>query len=207
MQNQQKAGIAQTKAATAQMYVDMQAIDPSEVRKKLADSAEFDVESMLDDYTPEELEANAPKGEEGGEGGDPMAAMMGGATEGAPGGEMPVGMPPEGGQMPAEQVSNAEGNTEPDGNAPVAAPDATRLPQDMTEGNAPERPGEAEKRAEKQQAEEIPAKPVPVDNGPIGRTETQSGKKEEENEDGEGLSDRKKYGGVGVLVVADVQTV
>ncbi len=52
---QTKAATQQTKAATAQTYVDMQAIDPSEVRKKLADSEEFDVESMLDDYDEEDL--------------------------------------------------------------------------------------------------------------------------------------------------------
>lgn len=45
-----KAQIQQTKATTTQIYVDMQAIDPSEVRKKLADSEEYDVENMLDEY-------------------------------------------------------------------------------------------------------------------------------------------------------------
>lgn len=37
------------KAQTAQMYVDMQALDPSEVRKGLAKSGEFDVETLIDD--------------------------------------------------------------------------------------------------------------------------------------------------------------
>lgn len=36
----------------------MEAIDPSEVRKKLADSEEFDVESMLDEYDDEDLFPN-----------------------------------------------------------------------------------------------------------------------------------------------------
>ena len=47
-----RAQIQQTKAQTAQVYIDMQAIDPTEVRKKLADSEEFDVENMLDEYDP-----------------------------------------------------------------------------------------------------------------------------------------------------------
>ena len=44
-----------TRAQTAQIYVNMQAIDPSEVRQKLADSEEFDVEAMLDEYDDDEL--------------------------------------------------------------------------------------------------------------------------------------------------------
>ena len=69
--DQQNASVEQTRAATAQIYVDMGALDPSEVRKKLAEDDTFDVETMLDDYTEEELEENAPKQQ------DPMAAMMG----------------------------------------------------------------------------------------------------------------------------------
>ena len=46
----QKAQVAQTNANTASVYVQMQAIDPSEVRKKLADDGEFSIETMLDDY-------------------------------------------------------------------------------------------------------------------------------------------------------------
>lgn len=57
---QQKAQTEQVKAQTAQIYVGMEAIDPSEVRSKLADSDEFDVESMLDEYTDEEIEAGMP---------------------------------------------------------------------------------------------------------------------------------------------------
>ena len=81
---QQRATTAQVRAQTAQAYVDMQVLDPSEVRKKLAESEEFDVETMLDDYTPKELEENAPKGEP--EGGDPMGGMMGGMPGGEPSG-------------------------------------------------------------------------------------------------------------------------
>lgn len=53
-----KAQIQQVKAQTAQIYIQMEAIDPSEVRKKLADSEEFDVESMLDEYDDEDLFSN-----------------------------------------------------------------------------------------------------------------------------------------------------
>ena len=46
---QAKANIQQIKASTAQIYMENQVIDPSEVRKKLAASEEFDIETMLDD--------------------------------------------------------------------------------------------------------------------------------------------------------------
>ena len=99
----QKAQLAQTNANTANVYVQMQAIDPQEVRNKLASDGEFDIETMLDDYTDEELEENNPANKQQE---DPMAAMMGmmggGAPEGgAPGGAMPSGEP-EGGMMPSE---------------------------------------------------------------------------------------------------------
>ena len=88
---QQKAQAQLARAQVAQAYVQMQALDPTEVRKSLAKSDDFDVETMLDDYTEEELEELAPKG-----GDDPMAAVMGGmgggAPRGAPGG-LPGGLP------------------------------------------------------------------------------------------------------------------
>lgn len=94
--DQQKASIAQTKAATAQMYIDMQVLDPSEVRNKLAEDEEFDIETMLDDYTPEELEENAPAGD------DMMGGMMGGMP--GMGGMPPMGGGPDmGGGSPEEQ--------------------------------------------------------------------------------------------------------
>lgn len=49
-----RAQIQQTKAATAQICTDMQAIDSTEVRRKLADSDEFEVETMLDEYYPDD---------------------------------------------------------------------------------------------------------------------------------------------------------
>lgn len=102
----QKAQVAQTNANTANVYVTMQAIDPSEVRKKLADDGEFDIESMLDDYTDEELEENDPANKQ-----DPMAAMMGMmGQQGAPDGANPQ-EPPQMGQDIHEQ-----------GNEPKTAP-------------------------------------------------------------------------------------
>ena len=83
---QQKAQAALARAQVAQAYVQMQVISPEEVRKSLAESDEFDVETMLDGYTPEELEENAPQPQEQ----DPMAAMLGG---GAAPGAIPGGVP------------------------------------------------------------------------------------------------------------------
>ena len=141
----QKAQVESARAQTASAYVQMQAIDPSEVRKKLADEGEFDVEMILDEYTEEELEENAPKPQEGGE--DPMAAMMGGGG----GGENPLaammgGQAPEG-EPEAEQETPPKKETpkppkpekeleqklrhKTEGNSPDAAPEATKLPEDM----------------------------------------------------------------------------
>lgn len=107
----QKAQVAQTNANTANIYVQMQAVDPSEVRKKLADDGDFSIETMLDDYTDEELEENDPANKQ-----DPMAAMMGmmgGAPEGGkPGGavEAPEGVPevPDDTVMPEEAKAPAK---------------------------------------------------------------------------------------------------
>jgi len=50
-----KASTQQTKAATAQTYVDMGALDPKEVRKALAADEEFMVEDILDELDEVEL--------------------------------------------------------------------------------------------------------------------------------------------------------
>ncbi len=84
--------------------MDKQAIDPTEVRKKLADSDEFDVESMLDEYDDEDL----------------FAGM-----EDQTGGDVPTGGNPE--------EMNPGGAAGTEGEAPEAAPAATKLPQDMSE--------------------------------------------------------------------------
>ena len=194
---QTKAATQQTKAATAQIYVGMQAIDPQEVRKKLADSDEFDVETMLDEYDEEELEANMPQqgGEEGGMPGAPGGGMPGMPGGGAPGGAIPQMGAPEAGQPQAEPVqaglskepeakpqepaaSEAGGqvkeapkeaekvSVEPHdkdtgGNAPAAAPAASKLPEDMSKAEkAKAEEGKEEKPAKQEEPEkqEQPAK-------------------------------------------------
>ncbi|MBQ4196341.1 MAG: DUF1073 domain-containing protein [Bacteroidales bacterium] len=130
----QKAQVESTKANTAVALVGAQILDPDEVRKEYAEADEFDIDTMLDEYTPEELEENSPKNQQGGE--DPMAAMMGGGG-GNPMAAMMGGGAPEGGgpKPPADSETRQppQGN-KPEGTtskAPEAAPNATKLPQDM----------------------------------------------------------------------------
>lgn len=99
------AQIALTKAQTTQVYVDMQAIDPSEVRKKLADSDEFVVEQILDEVEDDvSLEDIIMSTEE----------EMNGAQYGT-----------------EESVEEHKIDKPNNGRAPIAAPNATRLPEDM----------------------------------------------------------------------------
>lgn len=108
------------RAQTAQIYVGMQAIDPSEVRQKLADSEEFDVEAMLDEYDDDELFPAT----------DPVDA------QGQPVQPSDVTGLFEQSDFAAygQDVSVEEHNADPEtgGNAPAAAPAATKLPQDMS---------------------------------------------------------------------------
>lgn len=76
---QTRATVSQIKAQTAQIYVDMGALDPKEVRCGLADEGDFDIEKMLDDLPEEDLmtgwedqpaPSNAESEEE--QGGDPL---------------------------------------------------------------------------------------------------------------------------------------
>ena len=112
------------RAQTAQLYVNMQAIDPSEVRQKLADSEEFDVEAMLDEYDddelfPEQIAEESPVDAQG----QPVQPDTGTSIF-------------EQGDLAeyAQNVSVEEHNADPGsgGNAPAAAPAATKLPQDMS---------------------------------------------------------------------------
>lgn len=127
---QKKAQTQQTKAQTAQIYVDMQAIDPSEVRKKLADSEEFDVENMLDEYDDEELfQEQEPQI-------DPITGQPIPQPEGS---EVPPGVQgkiTEQGELAGygEGVDIEKHNTDPgtEGSVSTAAPAATKLPQDMS---------------------------------------------------------------------------
>lgn len=118
---QQKASTQLTKAQAAQAYVSMEAIDPSEVRKKLADSDEFDVETMLDelDDDDEDLFSDMPE------------------LEGEAGSQNPVEQnTAEKTADYAEGTSVGEHETDPGKNgsaSPASAPAATKLPQDMSE--------------------------------------------------------------------------
>ena len=157
----QKASIEQTRAATAQIYVAIQAIDPSEVRAKLADSDEFDVETMLDEYDDDYLFGpELPEGLEYLSEEDQQKAMqeygpkekkngphrpMPQEGQGGEGGGQPGGAPPDmgggdpmaammagmGGAAPSGEEKNTDPGTE--GSASTAAPAATKLPQDMSE--------------------------------------------------------------------------
>ena len=116
--DQKRAQTQLTRAQTAQLYIDKQVIDPSEVRAKLADSEEFDVENMLDEYDDEDLFPDEPA--EGGQvSGDVGQNIF------------------EQGQFAdyAEGTSTEEHKKDPggDGEAPAAAPAATKLPQDMSD--------------------------------------------------------------------------
>lgn len=116
--DQKRAQTQFTRAQTAQLYIDKQVIDPSEVRAKLADSEEFDVENMLDEYDDEDLFPD-----ESAEG-DPVSGDVGQSIF-------------EQGQFAdyAEGTSTEEHKKDPggDGEAPAAAPAATKLPQDMSD--------------------------------------------------------------------------
>ena len=119
---QKKAATAQVRAQTAQIYVDMQAIDPTEVRRKLADSSEFDVETLLDEYEDED---------------ELMAAYTGEVAPGA----NPVSIFESGEFAPyAQGVDINAHTTDPgsEGSAPANAPAATKLPQDMSAEEAAE---------------------------------------------------------------------
>lgn len=127
--DQRKAATQLTKAQTVQAYVSMEAIDPSEVRKKLADSDEFDVETMLDEYEDDEdLFSNmqAMEGEAGSQ-----TPAEGQSTE-----QASAAPAEEGAADYAEEVDVKEHDTDPGKNgsaSPAAAPAATKLPQDMSE--------------------------------------------------------------------------
>ena len=127
-----KAQIQQTKAATAATYLQAEVLDPSEIRRKLADSDEFDVETVLDEYDdPEEL---FPGEEINPETGIPFPKEEP-AQPGMPGAEGAQTPEQAGGSAPTAEVGGTEKETDPgtEGSAPANAPAATKLPQDMSE--------------------------------------------------------------------------
>ena len=113
-----------TRAQTAQIYVNMQAIDPSEVRQKLADSEEFDVEAMLDEYDDDELFPEQIATE------NPVDAQGQPVQPGTGTSIFEDGNFAEYVQDVSVEEHNAD--LETGGNAPAAAPAATKLPEDMS---------------------------------------------------------------------------
>ena len=140
----QKAQVSASKAQTTAALIQAQVIDPQEARREYAKDEEYDIDTMLDDYSEEELEENAPANkQQGGEdqmgsGGDnPFAALMGGGAPDAPKGQETPGEKAAKEKTPADekQKQDAEGAHRKvkslKGNSPDAAPEATKLPQDM----------------------------------------------------------------------------
>lgn len=144
--DQKRAQTQFTRAQTAQLYIDKQVIDPSEVRAKLADSEEFDVENMLDEYDDEELFPDEPAE------GDPVSGDVGQNifeqgqfADYAKGVDLKKAIEDPSllnremldklSAKYAEGTSTEEHKKDPggDGEAPTAAPAATKLPQDMSD--------------------------------------------------------------------------
>jgi len=105
-----KASTALIKAQTVQIYRDMEVIDSIEIRKKLADSGEFEIDTILDEYEDDEELLAAYTGQE--------------EDHGSFAGHYPMGT----------EVDIEPHETDPGtkGSAPANAPAATKLPQDMS---------------------------------------------------------------------------
>ena len=144
--DQKRAQTQFTRAQTAQLYIDKQVIDPSEVRAKLADSEEFVVENMLDEYDDEDLFPDEPAE------GDPVSGDVGQNifeqgqfADYAKGVDLKKAIEDPSllnremldklSAKYAEGTSTEEHKKDPggDGEAPTAAPAATKLPQDMSD--------------------------------------------------------------------------
>lgn len=144
--DQKRAQTQFTRAQIAQLYIDKQVIDPSEVRAKLADSEEFDVENMLDEYDDEDLFPDEPAE------GDPVSGDVGQNifeqgqfADYAKGVDLKKAIEDPSllnremldklSAKYAEGTSTEEHKKDPggDGEAPTAAPAATKLPQDMSD--------------------------------------------------------------------------
>ena len=144
--DQKRAQTQFTRAQTAQLYIDKQVIDPSEVRAKLADSEEFDVENMLDEYDDEDLFPDEPAE------GNPVSGDVGQNifeqgqfADYAKGVDLKKAIEDPSllnremldklSAKYAEGTSTEEHKKDPggDGEAPTAAPAATKLPQDMSD--------------------------------------------------------------------------
>lgn len=112
-----RAQIEQAKATTLQTYVSMEVIDPSEIRRKLADSGDLEIDTILDEYDDEEDLLAAYAGEESPD----IDPMQGISTKGD--------FEQYGTGVDIEEHATDPGAT---GSAAANAPAATKLPQDMT---------------------------------------------------------------------------
>ena len=144
--DQKRAQTQFTRAQTAQLYIDKQVIDPSEVRAKLADSEEFDVENMLDEYDDEDLFPDEPaEGDPGSGDVGQNIFEQGQFADYAKGVDLKKAIEDPSllnremldklSAKYAEGTSTEEHKKDPggDGEAPTAAPAATKLPQDMSD--------------------------------------------------------------------------
>lgn len=129
-----KAATALIKAQTAQIYRDMEVIDSTEIRRSLADSDEFDIDTILDEYeSEEELMAIYEQQEAENPGLIPGMEQAGVEPLGLPSGA--AGHAPTAPKQMTTGVDVEEHETDPGtkGSAPANAPAATKLPQDMSQ--------------------------------------------------------------------------
>ena len=119
---QTRAQTKQAKAQTAQIYVEMGALDPSEVRGKLADSEEFDVEDILEGDNENLFAGMETQLEQ-----EALADVKGHIAEEGDFDDYGENVDLEAAQAPVGE-----------GNSSEAAPAATKLPQDMNEGEQEE---------------------------------------------------------------------
>ena len=131
-----KASTALIKAQTVQIYRDMEVIDSIEIRKKLADSGEFEIDTILDEYEDEEDLLAAYTGQEVAPGFTGSLAESGdfdqyaSGEKGGPGKILTKDKLHQYGT--GVDVDKHETDPGTKGSAPANAPAATKLPQDMS---------------------------------------------------------------------------
>lgn len=194
---QTKASIQLTKAQTAAQYVDLGVLDPTEIRRKLADSDEFDIDTVLDEYESEEdLFANMPQQQQG------MPGMEGaeGAVPGQ-GQEMPLGDNVSEEELELAQAieinsQNEQESQDTDSDNTIITPEEKA----DTEANT----ASFEEKTSVEEHSTDPGKEgSAAANAPAATKLPQDMSKEELNKVKKTNSDGENLGGVGVLVVKD----
>lgn len=131
-----KASTALIKAQTVQIYRDMEVIDSIEIRKKLADSGEFEIDTILDEYEDEEDLLAAYTGQEVAPGFTGSLAESGDFDQYASGEKEGPGKILTKDKLKqygtGVDVDKHETDSGTKGSAPANAPAATKLPQDMS---------------------------------------------------------------------------